>query len=534
MRVLRPFIRSSIVAAALTVVAADARADIDLTGRWHAYADVYADIVQTGTQVTVSWSETLGPQTYDYVMTGTFDQSSLNATHPGLAGISMVAYGSGATLDGTISFFISGNPNYAHRRFTRCECYDGNTVAGDGCDEECRIEPCFTCTPEPSVCSPSADSSPCDDRNDCTTGETCGAGICSGGGAVSPCVNLTGDWRILSESKYEDTRSVSETSYIQRDGVFFSPRAIGTVDLTTGDLEAVAPGGNGWCKQAFSFRATAGLDSLHYFGRHFSYASGGQTCGGMFERTVWATQCDPVAGCNLTDCSAYADGTPCADTDLCTVNETCTSGVCGGEPRCAACSYCDEAGQCDPGPRSNCSPTLDEDASKLQIVNGADNEKDRLLWSWLRGDALDVSGLDPAGPTNLTLCVFDKETSGLRYKVALLWTSACEQPPCWKGEADKWSYRNNPQPPPVMSVSPISSVSLRGGVAGRSKIQLRGEGIYLGGEDFGFLDPPLTSTLLTQLQSNRGACFEAEFGVLGAKRNDDKVFRAKGGASPAP
>lgn len=33
-------------------------------------------------------------------------------------------------------------------------CDDGNTTAGDGCDPGCQIEPCFTCSGEPSVCTP--------------------------------------------------------------------------------------------------------------------------------------------------------------------------------------------------------------------------------------------------------------------------------------------------------------------------------------------------------------------------------------------
>jgi cysteine-rich repeat protein len=33
------------------------------------------------------------------------------------------------------------------------ECDDGNTVSGDGCSAECKIEPGWTCTGEPSICS---------------------------------------------------------------------------------------------------------------------------------------------------------------------------------------------------------------------------------------------------------------------------------------------------------------------------------------------------------------------------------------------
>ncbi len=48
------------------------------------------------------------------------------------------------------------------------DCDDGNTSAGDGCDAACQLEPCFTCTGEPSTCT-SFSCGPC---------ETCGAGAC--------------------------------------------------------------------------------------------------------------------------------------------------------------------------------------------------------------------------------------------------------------------------------------------------------------------------------------------------------------------
>src|SRR5262245_66603296 len=44
------------------------------------------------------------------------------------------------------------------------QCDDGNTTNGDGCSSTCTIEPGFTCSGEPSVCTP-----------------TCGNGVVNGG-----------------------------------------------------------------------------------------------------------------------------------------------------------------------------------------------------------------------------------------------------------------------------------------------------------------------------------------------------------------
>ena len=64
------------------------------------------------------------------------------------------------------------------------ECDDGNGRDGDGCSAVCTLEPCFTCTGDPSVCAP-ADGPPCDDGNPCTAGESCHAGACGGGTATN-------------------------------------------------------------------------------------------------------------------------------------------------------------------------------------------------------------------------------------------------------------------------------------------------------------------------------------------------------------
>ena len=61
------------------------------------------------------------------------------------------------------------------------QCDDGNTASGDGCSAQCKVESCYTCVSQPSVCSPATAGTACDDGNTCTVGETCdGAGVCGG------------------------------------------------------------------------------------------------------------------------------------------------------------------------------------------------------------------------------------------------------------------------------------------------------------------------------------------------------------------
>ena len=59
-------------------------------------------------------------------------------------------------------------------------CDDGNRASGDGCSDSCQVEQCFTCTGEPSSCTPAPSSLPCDDGNSCTVNDTCNSGTCVG------------------------------------------------------------------------------------------------------------------------------------------------------------------------------------------------------------------------------------------------------------------------------------------------------------------------------------------------------------------
>jgi cysteine-rich repeat protein len=59
------------------------------------------------------------------------------------------------------------------------QCDDGNSVNGDGCSASCRVEPCYTCTGEPSVCAPVPDGTSCDDGIFCNGSDTCSLGQCA-------------------------------------------------------------------------------------------------------------------------------------------------------------------------------------------------------------------------------------------------------------------------------------------------------------------------------------------------------------------
>src|SRR5262249_8537723 len=59
-------------------------------------------------------------------------------------------------------------------------CDDGNFAGGDGCSPCCQIEECFTCTGEPSTCTPTSSGGSCDDGIYCNGTDTIAChGVCT-------------------------------------------------------------------------------------------------------------------------------------------------------------------------------------------------------------------------------------------------------------------------------------------------------------------------------------------------------------------
>ena len=67
-------------------------------------------------------------------------------------------------------------------------CDDANTVAGDGCSPECKVEPCRACDGEPSVCHVLESGSACDDGFFCNGIDACLDGACTNHPG-NPCVD---------------------------------------------------------------------------------------------------------------------------------------------------------------------------------------------------------------------------------------------------------------------------------------------------------------------------------------------------------
>jgi cysteine-rich repeat protein len=282
-----------------------------------------------------------------------------------------------ALIDGLLGWFcpVSGSAGYTRLTLARCECDDGNADDGDGCDATCRVEPCWMCAGEPSVCTPLGDGAACDDRADCTTGTTCSAGACGGGVTQPACVDMSGTW-----TSHENTFvGPVEVTYDveQRDGVLVLHDApsgtlsyVGTIDTATGAFDASEPWGALVClplRVPFTGVADAATFSGQSAVRHAAMG----TCT-LLTSSIQGTRQEPCVAlpngsacddgnpcttgdvCTNSACGGFVvdDGTSCDDGNACTTGDVCTAGVCTSGPplECGQCETCDAEGGCQPRP----------------------------------------------------------------------------------------------------------------------------------------------------------------------------------------
>src|SRR5262249_47118102 len=134
---------------------------LDANGKWRFDVGGVTEIDQV-TQTGSTLSFTLFGYAFSGSLTpsGAFTDYAVTASSPTMAQGGGRFMPSGNLLDGRFAILVPPGPPAVGGLFaTRCTCDDGNTTAGDGCDPECQVEPCWTCTGDPSVCVPASDGS---------------------------------------------------------------------------------------------------------------------------------------------------------------------------------------------------------------------------------------------------------------------------------------------------------------------------------------------------------------------------------------
>lgn len=382
------------------VMLSPAIAAADLNGRWsfNFGPSGFTDIIDAGGSV----SFVLSANGFDVSFSGSVVGSSLNAVdQSGCYNITAAVAPDQSSINGTIFLSVScGAPAGAPITMQRCTCFDGNSSNGDGCDAQCQIEECYSCSGDPSVCTPLADGTPCNDHSVCTTGESCSSVMCGGGSAVPSCVDMTGAWHL--HYSYPDFQyEIDGVGYFtQRDTTLSFGEFKGTIDPFTGVFsldglpEYFCPGDHLAGQVALDGQTLTGVLTDFVMTPTqcpgFNATVTGSRCGGgtldageecddgnvvngdgcdatchaeqCFTCTGSPSTCGPVPNgvscddgetctsgdtCQSGNCSGTPeqDGTSCTDGDICTLNDACLNGACTGTPlACGQCAMCDGIG----------------------------------------------------------------------------------------------------------------------------------------------------------------------------------------------
>lgn len=483
---------SLIIAVASTLVGSAGWA-LDLTGKWYMPGVFFEPIVQvTQTGGTLSF----GP------LTGTVTEGSPFSTYAVTFSTPSVMVGIGGRImpgdnlfDGRGVVFVPPSSfQVASLVATRCTCDDGNAANGDGCDARCRVELCWNCAGDPSVCTPASDGSACEDGSPCTTGETCTLGACGGSTPVSPCTDMTGLW-----SRHQEIPGLGQafdlvTDFEQRGTDVIAGGYVGTIDPATGafDLRIVNP--NLFCPAFDPLVGTVAPSGL-------TYAATGTVavpqplapdhCDG-FGLTETASRCGP-GGCPTTTTTT---------TTTSTSSTTTTTTVPG--TACAA------------APLAGCRLPVEPRQAKLVLKDKLlDDEGDAVTWKYAKGAATTLEDLgDPAGATNYVACLYD----GAGERLMTLHAPAggtCGALPCWKAKGSKgYRYSDKERTP-----DGVRRLTLASGLAGKTKIALSAKGDDLPLPTLGAFTLPLR----VQLQGN-GLCWEAVYGT--PQENSTERFKA--------
>ncbi len=240
-----------------------------------------------------------------------------------------------------------------------------------------------TCEPETGVCSPKPvhDGDPCEDGNACTATTKCSAGMCLGPADVvcddkNPCTSDACD-AITGCSFTPNTLTCDDGNQCTQGDVCAKGACNGTAINCADDLACTLDG----CETATGTCTHTGNAAACDDGNPCTTDSCDTTTGckhgaddtGKCDdgNACTVDTCDPTLGClhaepaglcdDKNSCTndsctpssgcvhtSVQDGTSCVDSDLCTINETCTLGTCSGLQRTCADGELCTTDSCDP------------------------------------------------------------------------------------------------------------------------------------------------------------------------------------------
>ena len=167
---------------------------------------------------------------------------------------------------------------------------------------------------------------------------------------------------------------------------------------------------------------------------------------------------------------------------------------------------------CQPFPVTGCQAAL---KSKLQIRDDAsDDEKDKLLWKWVKGAATAVADFGtPESSTRYSLCVYRGVIPALLAELALPPGAAWQSLP---GKGFKYGD-------PARQPHGVQKTLLKAGAQDKAKIVLKAKGANL---PDGLLPIGTTPVVAQLLRADTMGCWQGQYEASGVTADDGNEFKA--------
>jgi acyl-homoserine lactone acylase PvdQ len=177
-----------------------------------------------------------------------------------------------------------------------------------------------------------------------------------------------------------------------------------------------------------------------------------------------------------------------------------------------------ETGACARTPAPSCRAPVESRAASLVIRNRTPDARDQLSWRWTKGAATAKAEFgDPRAATDYQLCLYDDTSTLIAHANAPAGGLCSATRSCWRETASGFKYVD-----PALTPDGVKQVLLRAGIAGKSRIIVKGKGQLLDVPDL----PVSNLPLVAQMQNSDGECWGATY--TSTLRNQFDELKAKG------
>lgn len=279
-------------------------------------------------------------------------------------------------------------------------------------------------------------------------------------------------------------------------------------------------------------KTTTAIALARYFGGVCGNGAveGDESCddGDLLDGDGCDTNCTPTACGN----GIVTSGEQCDDGN--TVNGDCCSSSCAFESSTTPCAAddnactadrCNGAGSCEhlsePDPLCLVPALPGKAVLSIRNLEGVVSG-DAINFKWGTGPAVDPLefGTAPsAGAPFYELCVYDRQypTTTQAFRAQASASINCGGVACWTSVTGGWKYQSRDGMP-----DGLVSMVLKGGIAGKARVQVKGRGTRLTLPNLPLAKNP---SVIVQLRTSSGKCWGGEFSTF--RRNDTLKFDAR-------